>query len=67
MTRKKILVIDDEQDFLRITKLNLEATGKFEVMTLPTAKDIINTVHNFKPDLILLDLLMPVIGGIDAC
>lgn len=67
MNRKKILIIDDEEDFLKISKLNLESTGKFEVITLSSAKEIISHLHDFKPGIILLDLLMPGIGGIDAC
>ena len=67
MLKKKILAVDDEEDFLKIIKLNLEVTGKYEVLTLPTAKDIIAQAKNFKPDVILLDLLMPGIGGIEAC
>lgn len=67
MDKKKIMVVDDESDFLFITKLNLEQTGKFEVLTLPNAKDILSQFHNFKPHLILLDLLMPGVGGLDAC
>lgn len=60
-------MIDDEKDFVKITKLNLEETGEYEVMGLLSAKDLIAQVHSFKPDVILLDLLMPVIGGLEAC
>jgi CheY-like chemotaxis protein len=67
MNKKKILVVDDEAGFLKITKLNLEETGKFEVMTSLGAKDIISLVHNFRPEVILLDLLMPGTGGLEAC
>jgi len=67
MNKKKMLIIDDEENFLKITKLNLELTGKFEVMTLSTTKEIMSHFHNFKPDIILLDLLMPGIGGIEVC
>lgn len=67
MTKARIMIIDDEEDFLRLTKMNLEDTGRFEVMTLANAKDILLRLHNFKPDLILLDLLMPGIGGIEVC
>ncbi len=67
MEKKKILVVDDEKDFLSIVKLNLEATGKYQVFTLDGAADIITQVHNILPDLILLDMLMPVIEGVDAC
>lgn len=67
MAKSKILIIDDENDFLMITKMNLEDTGKFEVLTLPSAKDVISSLHSFQPDLILLDLLMPGIGGVEVC
>jgi DNA-binding response OmpR family regulator len=65
--KKKVLIIDDEKDFLKITKLNLERTGKYEVMTSSDAKDIISQVHSFSPDIILIDMLMPGIGGLEAC
>ncbi|MFH1479107.1 MAG: response regulator [Candidatus Omnitrophota bacterium] len=65
--KKKVLVIDDEKDFLTIVKMNLEDVGEFEVLTSSTANNIIEDMHNFKPDLILLDLMMPGIGGLSAC
>ncbi|MFH1191466.1 MAG: response regulator [Candidatus Omnitrophota bacterium] len=67
MAKKRVLVIDDEEDYLKITKLNLEETNNYEVMILPNAKDVISRVHSFKPDIILLDMLMPVVGGVDVC
>lgn len=67
MGKKKVLVIDDEEDYLRITKLNLEETNNYEVMTLASAKEVIPCVHSFKPDIILLDMLMPVVGGVEVC
>ncbi|MFH0855954.1 MAG: response regulator [Candidatus Omnitrophota bacterium] len=67
MGKNKVLIVDDEEDFLKIVKLNLEETGNYEVKTLPSAKDIISVVHSFKPDVILLDMLMPMIGGVEAC
>ena len=67
MKKHKVMVIDDDDDFLRITELNLDKTGKYVVMSLSSAKDIIAQVHSFRPDVILLDLLMPAIGGLEAC
>ena len=61
------MAIDDEEDFLKIVKLNLVETDKYEVLTLSSVKDIISQVHSFKPDIILLDLLMPAVGGLEAC
>ena len=65
--RKKVLVVDDETDFLKIVKINLEETNNYEVLTLSSANDIVSQVHIFKPDVILLDILMPGIKGIEAC
>ena len=67
MEKKRIMIVDDEEHFLRITKLNLEKTGRFEVMTLSRAENIIAELHKYRPDVILLDMLMPKLGGIEAC
>jgi len=65
--KKKVLVVDDEADFLKILKINLEETNNYEVLTLSSANDIVSQVHIFKPDIILLDILMPGIDGIETC
>ena len=67
MPKNKILVVDDEMDFTKLLKSNLEETGKYEVLALSDAKDIISQVHIFKPDIILLDIIMPGIKGIEVC
>ena len=67
MKKRKVMIVDDEIDFLKITKINLEKTGKYEVQTLSEAAGIISQVKSFNPDIILLDILMPKIGGVEAC
>ncbi|MFC1590457.1 response regulator [Candidatus Omnitrophota bacterium] len=67
MEKKKVLIVDDEEDFLKITKINLEEAGGYDVLTLSGAEGIVSRVRSFKPDVILLDLLMPAAGGLDAC
>ncbi len=67
MQKRRIMIIDDEDDFRKITKMNLDFTEKYEVLALSNAKNIINDVHSFKPEVILLDILMPGIGGLDVC
>jgi two-component system alkaline phosphatase synthesis response regulator PhoP len=67
MAKIKVMIVDDEQDFLRMVKLNLEDTGKFEVLTLLGANEVIPKLHIFKPNLIILDMVMPGIGGIEIC
>jgi CheY-like chemotaxis protein len=67
MSKKRVLIVDDELDFLKMLKLNLEDTDKFEVLILSNANEIIAHLHSFKPDVILLDMVMPEIGGIEIC
>ena len=56
--KKKILIIDDEKDFTAMVKLNLEGTGKYEVMEENKGVNGVAAARQFNPDLILLDLLM---------
>jgi CheY-like chemotaxis protein len=63
---KKVLIVDDEQDFLKILKMNLEGTGNYEVMTSCDASNIVQDVNNYNPDIILMDILMPGITGVEA-
>lgn len=61
--KKKILLIDDEEDFCFFVKLNLEKTGKFEVLTTTSGSKGIILASKEQPDLILLDIIMPEISG----
>ncbi len=56
---KKLLMIDDEEDLCFIVKANLEDTGQFEVITLSDPTRAEETVKAQKPDVILLDVVMP--------
>ncbi|MDD5454518.1 MAG: response regulator [Candidatus Ratteibacteria bacterium] len=67
MKKRKVMLIDDEEDFINMLKKNLEQTKRYEVLALSSAKNIVSKVKDFNPDIILLDLLMPEVGGIEAC
>lgn len=62
----KVLVVDDEQDILQIVKYNLELHG-YEVETAENGVDAIEKNKQFRPDLILLDIMMPHKDGIQTC
>lgn len=66
MDKKKILIIDDEKDFCRAVKMNLELTGNFEVNAALNGKMGIKLAKKLKPDLILLDIVMPGIDGFEV-
>jgi CheY-like chemotaxis protein len=61
--KKKILVIDDEADFTKLIRLNLEQTGRFEVRTENRGAAALAAAKSFKPDLVLMDVLMPDLMG----
>ena len=63
MNKKRILVVDDEVSFSRIVKLNLEDTGRYIVRTEDKGKNAPAVAREFKPDLILLDIVMPDADG----
>jgi two-component system alkaline phosphatase synthesis response regulator PhoP len=62
----KILVVDDEKDIIQIVKYNLELNG-YEVEIAENGVDAISKAKSFKPDLILLDIMMPHKDGIQTC
>jgi two-component system alkaline phosphatase synthesis response regulator PhoP len=62
----KVLVVDDEKDILQIVKYNLELHG-YEVETAENGVDAIDRNKSFRPDLILLDIMMPHKDGIQTC
>lgn len=63
MKKARILYVDDEIGAARLLKLNLEATGRYEVSIQNWPEDALATAREFKPDLLLLDLIMPRLPG----
>jgi two-component system phosphate regulon response regulator PhoB len=63
MAKKRILVVDDEKSLTTLLKLNLEETGQYEVRVENWPEDVLPAAREFKPDLILLDIIMPRLPG----
>ena len=63
---KKILIVDDEVDILRATKIRLISFG-YEVMTAGDGRSAIVLIQTNIPDLILLDLRLPQMSGDEIC
>ncbi len=66
MEKKKILVVDDEPDVTDLVAYHLKAKG-FHVEALNDATASISKARNFHPDLIILDIMMPHLNGIQIC
>ncbi len=64
--KAQVLAVDDEPRYVRVIKINLEASG-YEVITADNGKTAIDLTINENPDLILLDLMMPGLDGYEVC
>jgi len=62
----KILVVDDEPRYVRLMEANLVSAG-YSVITASDGQEAVSVVDTQHPDLVLLDVMMPVLDGIDAC
>lgn len=66
MAEGKVLVVDDEEHIVELLKFNLENTG-YKVITANNGNDAISLAKENKPDLVLLDLMLPGMDGFDVC
>lgn len=64
--KKKILLVDDEQDMVYAVKMQLEAGG-FRVLTAQDGQEGLDKARKENPDLIILDLMLPRIDGYKVC
>ena len=64
--RYDILVVEDDKDLRRIISFNLKASG-FSVRQAENGKVALEKVHEKKPDCIILDVMMPVMDGLEVC
>lgn len=60
---KKILYAEDEIDLQTIVEITIRTTSEYEVKICNNGKELLNCVDDYKPDLILLDVMMPELDG----
>ena len=66
MAGKRILLADDEEDIKTIVTMFLQAQG-YEVITAFDGLDTLEKIQSDRPDLLLLDIMMPVLDGFEVC
>jgi two-component system alkaline phosphatase synthesis response regulator PhoP len=66
MRRAKILIVDDEPDLLDLLEYNLSNDG-YEVLRAESGHEALDIVRKDKPELILLDIMMPDLDGVETC
>jgi two-component system phosphate regulon response regulator PhoB len=66
MSRERILVVDDEEDILELVRYNLRKEG-YEVLSATSGEQALAEARSTLPDLIVLDLLLPGVDGLDVC
>ena len=65
-TQKKILIVDDDEDLLTALEIRLELMN-FKVFKASAAKEALQKITSENPDLIILDINLPGLSGIDIC
>lgn len=65
--KRKVLVVDDDKDLVDLLVDVLEGDGRFETRSVNNGFDAGMTVREYRPDLIILDVMLPDINGKDVC
>ncbi len=66
MSKKKILIIDDEGDFGMLLKWNITKETEYEALVATSGETGLELIERCKPDLVLLDIMMPGIDGLET-
>jgi two-component system alkaline phosphatase synthesis response regulator PhoP len=63
---KRVMIVDDEPDILEIISYNLIKEG-YEIQTAKNGIEALDLIGHFKPDLVILDIMMPKMSGVEVC
>jgi DNA-binding response OmpR family regulator len=63
---ERVLIVDDDPDILRLVTYNLNQAG-FDTSSAATGRDALDSVHKNSPDLIILDVMLPDVDGLEVC
>ena len=66
MARERVLVVDDERDILELVKYNLDKEG-YQVTVVATGEDALAAARTRLPDIVILDLMLPGVDGLEVC
>mgnify|MGYP006289587203 CR=1 FL=1 len=66
MARESVLVVDDEEDILELIQYNLEKEG-YTVKTVKTGEECLSIVGKLSPEIVVLDLMLPGLDGLEVC
>ncbi|HEY7745180.1 MAG TPA: response regulator [Desulfuromonadales bacterium] len=66
MSKKKILVVEDEESLLKLESILLTSKG-YEVRGVPNGQAALDAIAEERPDLVLLDIMLPEIDGFEVC
>jgi len=62
----KVLLVDDQEDIRKIGRLSLESVGKLQTLVAASAAEALQLARSERPDLILMDVMMPGMDGLAA-
>ena len=63
ISKKRVLIVDDEPSFTRLLKLNLHHTGRYMAEVVNDSAEALQVAERFAPDVVLLDVMMPGLDG----
>lgn len=64
---EKILIVEDEIDTYRLLKYRLEVEGQYQTIQAKDGVEALEKVRTEKPDLVILDIMLPVLDGYEVC